>query len=78
MDKNPLVLLEMVERLGNLMRAEFRRIGGDEQLHPVHIHALLYLSKANRFSNSPQALADYLGITMVPRHKACFYWTAAA
>ena len=63
MDKNPLVLLEMVERLGNLMRAEFRRIGGDEQLQPVHIHALLYLSKANRFSNSPQALADYLGIT---------------
>lgn len=63
MDKNPLVLLEMVERLGNLMRAEFRRIGAEEQLQPVHIHALLYLYKANRYSNTPQALAAYLGIT---------------
>lgn len=63
MDKNPLVLLEMVERLGNLIRAEFRRIGADEQLQPVHIHALLYLYKANRYSNTPQALANYLGIT---------------
>src|SRR5450759_166825 len=63
MDKNPLVLLEMVERLGNLMRAEFRRIGADEQLQPVHIHALLCLYKANRYSNTPQALANYLGIT---------------
>jgi len=63
MDKNPLVLLEMVERLGNLMRAECRRVGADEQLQPVHIHALLYLYKANRYSNTPQALAEYLGIT---------------
>jgi MarR family transcriptional regulator, negative regulator of the multidrug operon emrRAB len=63
MDKNPLVLLEMIERLGNLMRADFRRMGSDEQLQPVHIHALLYLYKANRYSNTPQALAEYLGIT---------------
>ena len=63
MDKNPLVLLEMIERLGNLMRSDFRRLGADEQLQPVHLHALLYLSKANRYSNTPQALAEYLGIT---------------
>lgn len=63
MDKSPLVLLEMIERLGNLMRAEFRRIGAEEQLQPVHLHALLYLNKANRYSNTPQALAEYLGIT---------------
>jgi MarR family transcriptional regulator, negative regulator of the multidrug operon emrRAB len=63
MDKSPLVLLEMIERLGNLMRAEFRRIGAEEQLQPVHIHALLYLAKSNRYSNTPQALAEYLGIT---------------
>jgi len=29
----------------------------------VHLHALIYLSKANRYSNTPQALADYLGLT---------------
>jgi DNA-binding MarR family transcriptional regulator len=62
-DKNPLVLLELVGRLGNLMRAEARRVGGDEQLHAVHVEALAYLARANRYSNTPQALAEYLGIT---------------
>lgn len=63
MDKSPQVLLELVERLGNLMRAEFRRAGADEQLQPVHVHALVYLSRANRYSNTPQAMAEYLGLT---------------
>ena len=63
MDKNPLVLLELVERLGNLMRTELRKAGGDEALQPVHLQALTYLSKANRYSNTPQALAEYLGLT---------------
>ncbi len=63
MDKNPLVLLELVERLGNLMRTELRKAGGDESLQPVHLQALTYLSKANRYSNTPQALAEYLGLT---------------
>ena len=63
LDKNPLVLLELVERLGNLMRSELRKSGGDEGLQPVHLQALVYLSKANRYSNTPQALADYLGLT---------------
>jgi DNA-binding MarR family transcriptional regulator len=63
LDKNPLVLLELVERLGNLMRTELRRAGSDESLQPVHLQALIYLSKANRYSNTPQALADYLGLT---------------
>ena len=63
MDKNPLVLLELVERLANLMRAEMRKAGSEESLQPVHLHALVYLSKANRYSNTPQALAAYLGLT---------------
>ena len=63
MDKNPLVLLELVERLGNLMRTEMRKAGADESLQPVHLHALIYISKANRYSNTPQALAEYLGLT---------------
>jgi DNA-binding MarR family transcriptional regulator len=62
-DKNPLVLLELVERLGNLMRAEARRAGADEQLQPVHVSALVYLANANRYSNTPQALGEYLGLT---------------
>src|SRR5258708_13661518 len=63
LDKNPLVLLELVERLGNLMRTELRKSGGDEALQPVHLQALIYLSKANRYSNTPQPLAEYLGLT---------------
>jgi MarR family transcriptional repressor of emrRAB len=57
------VLLELVERLGNLMRTELRKAGTDESLQPVHLQALIYLSKANRYSNTPQALAAYLGLT---------------
>lgn len=57
------MLLELVERLGNLMRSELRKAGSDESLQPVHLHALIYLSRANRYSNTPQALADYLGLT---------------
>ena len=63
MDKNPLVLLELVERLGNLMRTELRKSGADESLQPVHLQALIYVGNANRYSNTPQALADYLGLT---------------
>src|SRR3954452_10471136 len=63
LDKNPLVLLELVERLGNLMRTELRKSGSDESLQPVQLQALIYLSKANRYSNTPQALAEYLGLT---------------
>src|SRR6476620_5770954 len=40
-----------------------RKAGADESLQPVHLQALIYLSKANRYSNTPQALADYLGLT---------------
>jgi MarR family transcriptional repressor of emrRAB len=63
MDKNPLVLLELVERLGNLMRSELRKAGAEESLQPVHLQAMMYLARANRYSNTPQALADYLGLT---------------
>jgi len=45
------------------MRSELRKAGADESLQPVHLQALIYLSKANRYSNTPQALADYLGVT---------------
>lgn len=61
--KNPVVLLDLISRLANLMRSEFRRVGSDEGLQPVHVQALLFLEQANRFSNTPQALAEYLGLT---------------
>src|SRR5687767_9607931 len=45
------------------MRTELRKAGADESLQPVHIQTLTYLSNANRYSNTPQALAEYLGLT---------------
>ncbi len=63
MDKSPLVLLDLIERLGNLIRADLRRFGAVYQLQPNHLQALLYLARANRYSNTPQALAEYLGTT---------------
>lgn len=63
MDKSPFVLLDLVERLGNLMRAELRRIGAEHGLQVVHLQALVYLHRANRYSNTPQALAEFLHLT---------------
>ena len=45
------------------MRTELRKAGADEALQPVHLQALIYLARANRYSNTPQALAEYLGLT---------------
>jgi DNA-binding MarR family transcriptional regulator len=47
------------ERLSRLMRADEH----DEGLNPAQWEALRYLSRANRFSNSPGALTRYLGAT---------------
>ena len=63
MDKSPLALLDLVERLGHLIRAEARRIGQEHGLQFVHLQALAYLARANRYSNTPQALAEFLSLT---------------
>ncbi|MCB9489341.1 MAG: MarR family transcriptional regulator [Deltaproteobacteria bacterium] len=56
-------LLDTLERLGNLRRAQTRRLGGEFGLVPVQLESLHYLAKANRYSDTPGALAEYLGIT---------------
>ena len=61
--KSPVALLDLVDRLASLMRAEFRRVGAEAGLMPVHMQALMFLDQVNRFSNTPQALAEYLGLT---------------
>jgi DNA-binding MarR family transcriptional regulator len=63
MDKTPFALLDLVERLGHLIRADLRRIAAEHTLQVVHLQALLYLQRANRYSNTPQALAEYLSLT---------------
>ena len=61
--KDPLTLLGILDRLANLLRADLRRVGTATGLQAVHLQALIYLAQANRFSNTPQALAEYLGLT---------------
>ena len=48
-----------LERLARLIR----QAGHASGLHPVQWEALRYLARANQFSNSPGALAKYMGAT---------------
>ena len=48
-----------LERLARLIRSA----GHAGELHPVQWEALRYVARANQFSNSPGALAKYLGAT---------------
>ena len=63
MKSQALTLFDLVERLSLLTRASLRQVGASQGLHPVHLQVLFYLNQANRFSNTPQALTEYLGLT---------------
>jgi DNA-binding MarR family transcriptional regulator len=54
---------ELVERIGNLLRVELRQEGAKHGLQPAHLQALAYFARANRYSNTPAALTEYLGVT---------------
>lgn len=56
-------LHDVLERLGNLLRAQEREAAARAGLLPVHLAALGYLARANRYSNTPAGLAEYLGLT---------------
>ena len=56
-----LPLLDLIERLGGLLRADQRRAGNG--LQPVHLQLLDYLARCNRFSDTPAAITAYLGAT---------------
>jgi DNA-binding MarR family transcriptional regulator len=56
-------LLTLVERIGGLLQAERRRFGAPRGLRPVHFDILNYLARCNRYSDTPVAVADYLGNT---------------
>lgn len=60
---NPSALYTLIERIGNLLRSELRAAGAPRELEPVHWQALDYLGRANAYSNTPVAVADYLGLT---------------
>jgi len=56
-------LFTLLERIGNLTQASLRAAGRAHGLQPVPLLALSYLAKANRYSDSPAAVAEYLGLS---------------
>ncbi len=54
---------DLLERLNNLLRMETRTLGLKFGLQPIQIEALTYLTRCNRYSDTPQAVTEYLGLT---------------
>lgn len=54
---------DAMERLCNLLRMEARAFGLKHGLQPVQMEALRYLTQCNRYSDTPQAVGEYLGLT---------------
>ncbi|MBT3811428.1 MAG: MarR family transcriptional regulator [Gammaproteobacteria bacterium] len=58
-----LTTLKLIERISTLLRAEQRKKYSALGLQPVHVQTLDYLANCNRFSDTPAAVTDYLGLT---------------
>lgn len=56
-------LFDLLERLSSLMRMWFRQHPLLAELQPIQLSALAYLSRCNRYSNTPLGVTDYLGLT---------------
>lgn len=52
-----------LERLTSLYKSQVRHAANNEGIQPVHVEILQYLSISNRYSNTAQALSEYLGQT---------------
>jgi len=57
------LLHEYIERISQLLRSETRQAGADCDLQPIQLSALQFLSRANRYSNTPQGMTEYFGLT---------------
>jgi MarR family transcriptional regulator, negative regulator of the multidrug operon emrRAB len=56
-------VFELIERMAALLRSEERKKCTELGLQPVHLQVLDYLSRCNRYSDTPAALTNYLGMT---------------
>ena len=56
-------LFDLIERMGALIRSEKRRKCTELGLQPVHLQALDYLSRCNKYSDTPATLTSFLGMT---------------
>lgn len=56
-------LFDLFERLSSLMRMWYRQHPLLVNVQPTHLSALMYLARCNRYSNTPLAVTEYLGLT---------------
>jgi MarR family transcriptional repressor of emrRAB len=56
-------IFELIERMAALIHSEERKKCTELGLQPVHLQVLDYLSRCNRYSDTPAALTNYLGMT---------------
>lgn len=56
-------LYDYLERIASLMRAWAREQPLMAELQPIQLSALNYLARCNRYSNTPLAVTDFLGLT---------------
>lgn len=56
-------LTPLLERLGVLVHQSVRDDAARHGLQPIHVLVLAYLTRANRYSDLPIAIAEYFGIT---------------
>lgn len=55
--------LELLERISNLLRNETRAAAQAAGLQPVQLDVLDYLERCNRYSDTPAAVTEFLGLT---------------
>jgi len=60
--KQPTVF-DLIEYMAALIRSEERKKCTELKLQMVHFQVIEYLSSCNKYSNTPAAIANYLGIT---------------
>ena len=56
-------VFDLIERMSALIRSEERKKCTAFGLQSVHLHVLDYLSRCNKYSDTPAALTNYLGMT---------------
>jgi MarR family transcriptional regulator, negative regulator of the multidrug operon emrRAB len=56
-------VFDIVERIAAMIRSEERKKCTEFGLQAVHLQVLDYLSRCNKYSDTPAALSNYLGMT---------------
>ena len=54
---------DLLERLCNLMRADIRSVCNDYGVQLVQFEALEFLTRCNRYSDTPLSVSEFLGLT---------------